>query len=149
MLHLNCSLCDSVLEDASTIQCGHCFCLTCITQWLEGKPNCPNCRQQVSLNDIAPSYALREAVDAFVKNPAALPEISSEDLSFNLNDELGSGTSGTVHCCEWVDAVVALKLVRKADQNEARFLQEVSHMASLSHPFVLRVFGITRLPLVS
>ncbi|KAL0252009.1 hypothetical protein GEMRC1_001221 [Eukaryota sp. GEM-RC1] len=146
MLHLDCSICTSTFDKASTLPCGHCFCLTCISEWLEAHQNCPNCRKQASINDVAPSYALREAVDAFVKNPAALPEILSEDLSFNLNDELGSGISGTVYLCEWADAKVALKLVRKADQNEARLLQEVSHMASLSHPFVLRVFGITRLP---
>ncbi|KAL0252015.1 hypothetical protein GEMRC1_001227 [Eukaryota sp. GEM-RC1] len=146
MLHLECSICSSIFDKASTLPCGHCFCLTCISKWLEGHRNCPNCRRHASINVVAPCYALREAVDAFVKNPAALPEISSEDLSFNLNDELGSGISGTVYLCEWADTNVALKLVRKADQNEARLLQEVSHMASLSHPFVLRVFGITRLP---
>ncbi|KAL0252232.1 hypothetical protein GEMRC1_001444 [Eukaryota sp. GEM-RC1] len=146
MLHLECSICTLTFDKASTLPCGHSFCLTCITQWLEEHLNCPNCRRHASINDVAPNYIAREAVDAFIKNPAALPEIPSEDLSFNLNDELGSGISGTVYLCEWADTKVALKLVRKADQNEARLLQEVSHMASLSHPFVLRVFGITRLP---
>ncbi|KAL0250861.1 hypothetical protein GEMRC1_000075 [Eukaryota sp. GEM-RC1] len=146
MLHLDCSICSSIFDKASTLPCGHSFCLTCITEWLEGHQNCPNCRKQASIIDVAPNYVVREAVDAFVRNPAALPEIPSEDLSFHLNDELGSGISGTVYLCEWADTKVALKLVRKADQNEARLLQEVSHMASLSHPFVLRVFGITRLP---
>ncbi|KAL0233263.1 hypothetical protein GEMRC1_012008 [Eukaryota sp. GEM-RC1] len=146
MIHLNCSICASTFDKASTLPCGHSFCLTCITEWLEGHQNCPICRKQASINDVAPSYVLCEAVDAFVKNPAAVPEIPSEDLSFTINNELGSGISGTVYLCEWADTNVALKLVRKDDQNEARLLQEVSYMVSLSHPFVLSVFGITRLP---
>ncbi|KAL0241021.1 hypothetical protein GEMRC1_006257 [Eukaryota sp. GEM-RC1] len=146
MFHLDCVICESLFKDACSLPCGHCFCLPCITKWIELNQSCPFCRQTASLADIVACYALREAADALANNPAALPEIASEELSFNLNDELGSGISGTVYLCEWADTDVALKLVRKADQNEARLLQEVSHMASLSHPFVLRVFGITRLP---
>ncbi|KAL0245323.1 hypothetical protein GEMRC1_009402 [Eukaryota sp. GEM-RC1] len=146
MIHLNCSICDSIFEDACTLPCGHCFCLSCIIRWLKHNPNCQICGQDATVKDIVSCYALRKAVDSLASNPAVLPEIPSEDLSFNLNDELGSGISGTVYLCEWADTSVALKLVRKADQKEARLLQEVSHMASLSHPFVLRVFGITRLP---
>ncbi|KAL0240934.1 hypothetical protein GEMRC1_006170 [Eukaryota sp. GEM-RC1] len=146
MLHLDCTICDSIFEDACTLPCGHCFCRSCITQWLKQNRNCPICRHKTTLDDVVACYALREAADTLTNNPAVLPEIPSEDFSFNINNELGNGISVTVYLCEWADTNVALKLVRKADQNEARLLQEVSHMASLSHPFVLRVFGITRLP---
>ncbi|KAL0241387.1 hypothetical protein GEMRC1_006622 [Eukaryota sp. GEM-RC1] len=146
MLHLDCSICTSIFDKACTLPCGHCFCLSCITEWLKQKRDCPNCRCPASISDVVPCYVVREVVDALARNPAASPEILYEELSVNINNELGSGISGTVYLCEWADTNVALKLVRKTDQNESRLLQEVSHMASLSHPFVLRVFGITRLP---
>ncbi|KAL0237937.1 hypothetical protein GEMRC1_012411 [Eukaryota sp. GEM-RC1] len=59
---------------------------------------------------------------------------------------MGKGVSASIYPCDWAGTSVALKLVLNAGQNEAKLLQEVSHMTSLSHPFVLRVFGITRLP---
>ncbi|KAL0237799.1 hypothetical protein GEMRC1_012273 [Eukaryota sp. GEM-RC1] len=146
MLHLDCSICDTIFKDACSLPCGHCFCLACITEWLSQNNSCPNCRSETSLNDVVPCYALREAVESFVNNPASVPEISSNDISFDFNDELGNGLAATVYPCDWAGTSVALKLVRKTGQNEAKLLQEVSHMTSLSHPFVLRVFGITRLP---
>ncbi|KAL0240784.1 hypothetical protein GEMRC1_006020 [Eukaryota sp. GEM-RC1] len=96
--------------------------------------------------DISPCYVIRKAVDALGSYPAVLPVIPFEDLNFNIKIELGSGISGTVYLCKWADTSVALKLFCTSDQNEAKLLQEVSRMASLSHPFVIRVFGITRLP---
>ncbi|KAL0237987.1 hypothetical protein GEMRC1_012461 [Eukaryota sp. GEM-RC1] len=146
MLHLDCSICDTIFKDACTLPCGHCFCLACISEWLSQNNSCPNCRSETTLNDVVPCYSLREAVESFVNNPASVPEISSNDISFDFNDELGNGLAATVYPCDWAGTSVALKLVRKTDQNEAKLLQEVSHMTSLSHPFVLRVFGITRLP---
>ncbi|KAL0238639.1 hypothetical protein GEMRC1_013112 [Eukaryota sp. GEM-RC1] len=146
MLHLDCSICNSIFKDACSLQCGHCFCLACISEWLSQNRSCPNCRSETSLNDVVPCDSLREAVESFVINPASVPEISSNDISFDFNDELGNGIAATVYPCDWAGSSVALKLVRKTDQNEAKLLQEVSHMTSLSHPFVLRVFGITRLP---
>ncbi|KAL0237741.1 hypothetical protein GEMRC1_012215 [Eukaryota sp. GEM-RC1] len=146
MLHLECSICKKIFTDVCTLPCGHCFCLLCITRWLKRYHSCFNCCKETTLDDVVACDALREATKAFVRNPAALPEISSDHISFNVNNELGKGISGTVYLCNWAGTSVALKLVSQTDQREAKLLQEVSHMASVSHPFVLRVFGITRLP---
>ncbi|KAL0241328.1 hypothetical protein GEMRC1_006563 [Eukaryota sp. GEM-RC1] len=146
MLHLDCTICDTILDDASTLPCGHCFCLSCIAEWLQCNTNCPTCHRESNIHDVVACTAFREAVDTLVRNPAVLPVIPPKDLSFNLNNELGTGISGSVYLCEWADTDVALRLVSKAEHMEGSLLQEVSHMASLSHPFVLPVFGITRLP---
>ncbi|KAL0250994.1 hypothetical protein GEMRC1_000208 [Eukaryota sp. GEM-RC1] len=145
MLHLTCSICELVFNKASTLPCGHYFCFSCITHWLKLNQKCPICHRHATINSVVSCHALSDDADSLGGSAAVLLEVPFEDLNFNLNDELGSGISGAVYLCEWADTNVALKLVRKADQNEARLLQEVSHMASLSHPFVLRVFGITRL----
>ncbi|KAL0245309.1 hypothetical protein GEMRC1_009388 [Eukaryota sp. GEM-RC1] len=145
MLHLECTICNNTFKDAATLHCGHSFCLLCVTQWLEHNKQCPICRNTAVMNDVVPSYALRDAADTLSKNPAVLPEITREEITFDIASELGSGLSGSVYRSEWADTSVALKLVRRAAFKEDKLLQEVSHMASLSHPFVLRVFGITRL----
>ncbi|KAL0241554.1 hypothetical protein GEMRC1_006789 [Eukaryota sp. GEM-RC1] len=93
MLHLNCSICETIYKDTCTLPCGHCFCLPCITEWLNLNQNCPNCRRAACLNDVIACYALREAVEVIAKNPASLPEISSKDISFDLHNELGNGSA--------------------------------------------------------
>ncbi|KAL0251828.1 hypothetical protein GEMRC1_001040 [Eukaryota sp. GEM-RC1] len=122
------------------------FCLLCISNWFERNEKCPICRREAVLNDVVPSYVLREAAGRLSKNPAALPEFPPDEITTDVANELGSGVSGSVYLAEWADTTVALKLVRNAELEEENLLREVSHMASLSHPFILRVFGITRLP---
>lgn len=65
--NLICGICSSVLEDAVLTPCGHTFCLYCITTWL-GRPStdtCPECRSNVSMEDIKPVLSLRNLINGF------------------------------------------------------------------------------------
>ncbi|KAL0238333.1 hypothetical protein GEMRC1_012806 [Eukaryota sp. GEM-RC1] len=145
MLHLDCSICDSIFKDACTLPCGHCFCLACITQFLKFNYSCPICHRETAICDVAACFVLREAVAAIVGNLVTVPEISPKDISFEFNDELDRGTTTTIYPCQWAGTTVALKLVQKNEKHEAKLMHQVTNMASLTHPFVLRVFGISRI----
>ncbi|KAL0240936.1 hypothetical protein GEMRC1_006172 [Eukaryota sp. GEM-RC1] len=87
MSHLDCSICNSILDKVCTLSCGYCFCLSCITQWLKDNQKCPNCHQKVSFND-EHCYVVSEAVDTVARNPAASSENLSADLSFYTTREV-------------------------------------------------------------
>lgn len=60
-----CAVCHDVLKDASSLSCGHTFCLECITNLSYaasgGIPSCPNCR--VVMRDFKPNFAVREIIE--------------------------------------------------------------------------------------
>jgi peroxin-10 len=49
-----CTLCLEPMKDPSVTTCGHCFCWTCIGDWVREKPECPLCRQNVLVQHILP-----------------------------------------------------------------------------------------------
>jgi peroxin-10 len=49
-----CTLCLEPMKDPSVTTCGHCFCWTCIGDWVREKPECPLCRQTVLVQHILP-----------------------------------------------------------------------------------------------
>lgn len=49
-----CTLCLEPMKDPSVTTCGHCFCWTCIGDWVREKPECPLCRQHVLAQHILP-----------------------------------------------------------------------------------------------
>ena len=59
---LRCTLCMDRREpqkgDSAVTECGHVFCWACIEEWLSEKPECPLCRQGVSITQLMPIYNL-------------------------------------------------------------------------------------------
>lgn len=62
---LICAICDSPLipppeesegkeEDVSGLKCGHVFHKNCLNQWLCRRQNCPNCRLEITADDVVP-----------------------------------------------------------------------------------------------
>ncbi|CAD8184438.1 unnamed protein product [Paramecium pentaurelia] len=42
--YLKCIICAAVYDEPTRLKCGHTFCKTCIIEWLNNHPNCPECR---------------------------------------------------------------------------------------------------------
>ncbi|KIM47963.1 hypothetical protein M413DRAFT_439658 [Hebeloma cylindrosporum] len=54
----NCTLCLEERTDSCATECGHLFCWNCIVGWGREKPECPLCRQSLSLDRLLPIYNL-------------------------------------------------------------------------------------------
>ncbi|KAL0238380.1 hypothetical protein GEMRC1_012853 [Eukaryota sp. GEM-RC1] len=122
------------------------FCHLCIKQWLDTNGSCPTCGLKTLLADSVHSSALHQAADPVPENFSDLVEISPDDLQLDDSNFLENIAGDVVRSAEWNNCVVAVKMVNKATHSEELLHQEVSQMLPLSHPHVLPVFGITRLP---
>lgn len=64
--NLVCNICAGVMENAVVTLCGHSFCITCLSTWLN-KPetdSCPVCRSYTSKYEIIPNINIRSIIDA-------------------------------------------------------------------------------------
>merc|ERR1719228_2737709 len=63
--HLQCPICMEIFVTATILNCGHTFCLYCITEWRNKKGKaCPMCRSKIKT--MAPCTALDQfIVDMF------------------------------------------------------------------------------------
>lgn len=59
---LICPLCMDVLREPVQCPNGHCFCRACITQSLESREECPNCRIPLSTHQLSISLLLRKLI---------------------------------------------------------------------------------------
>jgi peroxin-10 len=51
-----CALCLSERRNSAATSCGHVFCWDCITEWANSKPECPLCRQKITLQELTAVY---------------------------------------------------------------------------------------------
>ena len=64
--NFECTICLDTAKEPVLTKCGHMFCWPCIYNWLEskgGKAKCPNCKNEITKNDLIPVYANDENKD--------------------------------------------------------------------------------------
>ncbi|RPA91324.1 hypothetical protein L873DRAFT_1714640 [Choiromyces venosus 120613-1] len=64
---VTCVICQDLLFEPFSLQCGHVFCYTCMVDWLGlyKKRTCPECRAVVKTQP-APAYLIRDMIETFV-----------------------------------------------------------------------------------
>ncbi|XP_021917544.1 E3 ubiquitin-protein ligase rnf8-like isoform X2 [Zootermopsis nevadensis] len=63
---LQCSICSELFVIATTLNCTHTFCHSCIVKWMEKKKNCPVCRTCITSQNR--SIAMDNFIDRMVEN---------------------------------------------------------------------------------
>ena len=103
------------------LQCGHSFCLACVTPWVAAHGTCPVCRAAVPREPPALNRALVDALAlaAAAAAPSAPPPplvIPEADVHFaaGAGAELGDGGFGRVSRARWQGVDVAVKMLQRA-----------------------------------
>ncbi|XP_067830209.1 E3 ubiquitin-protein ligase TRIM39-like [Heptranchias perlo] len=71
---LLCSICIELLNDATTLDCGHSYCTSCITEYWDNqhpKVSCPDCRVSFPRRSLKAVHALRNEVERIRGDQAA------------------------------------------------------------------------------
>jgi alpha-tubulin suppressor-like RCC1 family protein len=71
-------------------------------------------------------------------------EIKFEELYFNTNSEIGSGTFGEVKKAHWRKTLVAVKFLKSTEQDDENiklFIEELNLLKKLRHPNILLYLG--------
>ena len=64
--NFECTICLDTAKEPVLTQCGHMFCWPCIYNWLDskgGKAKCPNCKNEITKDDLIPVYSNTENKD--------------------------------------------------------------------------------------
>ncbi|KAA8576318.1 hypothetical protein MFRU_009g02080 [Monilinia fructicola] len=72
---LTCSICDQLLYEPWTLQCGHTYCYSCLCQWFvpnRRKKTCPECRTAVKQIP-APAFLVKHMVEIFMNRGQIMP----------------------------------------------------------------------------
>ena len=61
--NFECTICLDTAKEPVLTKCGHMFCWPCIYNWLDskgGRAKCPNCKNEITKDDLIPVYANNE-----------------------------------------------------------------------------------------
>ena len=64
--NFECTICLDTAKEPVLTKCGHMFCWPCIYNWLDskgGKAKCPNCKNEITKDDLIPVYSNTENKD--------------------------------------------------------------------------------------
>ena len=64
--NFECTICLDTAKEPVLTRCGHMFCWPCIYNWLDskgGRAKCPNCKNEITKDDLIPVYANDENKD--------------------------------------------------------------------------------------
>ncbi|KAI8391708.1 uncharacterized protein BYT42DRAFT_205105 [Radiomyces spectabilis] len=53
---LSCPICQDIMKEAFITSCGHSYCHSCITKYIDANPYCPLCRTEITRSDIHPNF---------------------------------------------------------------------------------------------
>ncbi|KAK4518459.1 uncharacterized protein ATC70_008677 [Mucor velutinosus] len=81
MKELECDICLSILNEASTTLCGHTFCKNCIIKEIGEKGNCPTCSKEATIEQLNPAEPYQGIVENFMQLKQEFERINGIDLS--------------------------------------------------------------------
>jgi hypothetical protein len=80
-------------------------------------------------------------------SPEGLPHIALSDISFDSVDPIASGAFGSVYRGRWIsrglDIGIKVLLATPSEELRAEFARECATLASVEHPHLLRILGMS------
>ncbi|GAN11369.1 hypothetical protein MAM1_0564d10928 [Mucor ambiguus] len=81
MRELQCDICRSILNEASTTFCGHTFCRSCITKEIDERRKCPACGKKATIDQLNPAEPYQSVVGHFMQMKQEFERVNGIDLS--------------------------------------------------------------------
>ncbi|KAJ7553461.1 hypothetical protein O6H91_06G099100 [Diphasiastrum complanatum] len=99
---LKCSICLSLLKQAASLTCNHCYCTSCILESLKRAPCCPLCKLPTTRREVRPAPHMDNLVTIYkgMERAAGVniyvsQSISAAQASGPVEKEKGFGNTGT------------------------------------------------------
>ncbi|KAL0244426.1 hypothetical protein GEMRC1_008510 [Eukaryota sp. GEM-RC1] len=112
---------------------------TCCAKCADRLSTCPFCRHRC-FSSKKVNFGLKDLVEA-AQNGDMCPQIPSSQIQ--VKEEIAEGGFAIVYDALWFSLPVAVKMVSLTSEGRIKLQQELSLLHNLSHPAILRVFGIS------
>ncbi|XP_008103861.1 E3 ubiquitin-protein ligase TRIM7 [Anolis carolinensis] len=103
---ITCSVCLEYFKDPVTLECGHNFCQSCVTQYWEKsdtqETSCPQCREKVQQRNLKSNWYLANIIEITKKRPQGQKRAEDQERVCGKHQEplkLFCKDDGTPICC--------------------------------------------------
>ncbi|KAF2857780.1 hypothetical protein K470DRAFT_260493 [Piedraia hortae CBS 480.64] len=83
---ITCRICQIFMFEPYTLHCGHTYCYSCLSKWLQKTLSCPDCRADVEIQPV-PSYVIRDIAAHFNSRAHLLAHGDSLEENKRMADE--------------------------------------------------------------
>lgn len=129
---LRCHVCKDFFESPMITSCSHTFCSLCIRRCLSADGKCPLCRANEQESKLRGNWALREAVEAFVKARDGLIKLAKTPTAASTSNspkrkasELDGSDAGDVQGGKRLRTSARLNKGKGAEATTAIMVEEV------------------------
>ncbi|XP_036402000.1 uncharacterized protein LOC118789594 [Megalops cyprinoides] len=117
---LSCSVCFDIFKDPVVLGCSHSFCRVCLQRFWEEKSSreCPICRRESSKDTVLPNLALKNIVEAYLKEKTESEAAERSEAGEQREDRCSlHGEKLLVFCVDDQEALCVVCQISKKHKN--------------------------------